>query len=188
MSKPSPKLLDVVIQVSSGSLDFLERWRAVLAPYHIIVVQTSGGQKLSVPAGLDVEVHTLSDAQKLCGADLWALSVGDSLSRSYGYMLSKKRYVYSIGASIEKVPRSCTDLEQVTWASNDLISMHADENCLIAKDPSGKDIDALQQHMTNLTSPATPFFFNTLYVRMGHEGGLHATWATRCVGRINTGT
>jgi reversibly glycosylated polypeptide/UDP-arabinopyranose mutase len=41
--------------------------------------------------------------------------------------------------------------------------MHADENCLVAKDPSGKEIDALQQHLTNLTSPATPFFFNTLY-------------------------
>lgn len=33
----------------------------------------------------------------------------------------------------------------------------------VAKDPSGKDINALQQHIKNLLSPSTPFFFNTLY-------------------------
>ena len=101
MSKPSPKLIDVVIQVSSGSLDFLEKWRSVLAPYHIIVVQTSGGAKLSVPPGFDVEVLTLTDAQKTLGDKLWCLTSGDSLSRSYGYMISKKRYVYTIGEQID---------------------------------------------------------------------------------------
>ncbi|CAI5525855.1 unnamed protein product [Closterium sp. Naga37s-1] len=33
----------------------------------------------------------------------------------------------------------------------------------VAKDPSGKDINALQQHIKNLLSPSTPYFFNTLY-------------------------
>lgn len=33
----------------------------------------------------------------------------------------------------------------------------------VAKDPSGKEIDALQQHIKNLLTPSTPFFFNTLY-------------------------
>ncbi|KAF9592913.1 hypothetical protein IFM89_018629, partial [Coptis chinensis] len=33
----------------------------------------------------------------------------------------------------------------------------------VAKDPSGKDINALEQHIKNLLCPATPFFFNTLY-------------------------
>ena len=33
----------------------------------------------------------------------------------------------------------------------------------VAKDPSGKDINALQQHIENLLTPSTPFFFNTLY-------------------------
>lgn len=33
----------------------------------------------------------------------------------------------------------------------------------VAKDPSGKDINALEQHIKNLLSPSTPFFFNTLY-------------------------
>lgn len=33
----------------------------------------------------------------------------------------------------------------------------------VAKDPSGKEINALEQHIKNLLSPATPLFFNTLY-------------------------
>lgn len=33
----------------------------------------------------------------------------------------------------------------------------------MAKDPSGKQINALAQHISNLLTPSTPFFFNTLY-------------------------
>lgn len=33
----------------------------------------------------------------------------------------------------------------------------------VAKDPSGKEINALAQHIQNLLTPSTPFFFNTLY-------------------------
>lgn len=33
----------------------------------------------------------------------------------------------------------------------------------VAKDPSGKEINALEQHIKNVLSPSTPFFFNTLY-------------------------
>ncbi|KAJ6753023.1 UDP-ARABINOPYRANOSE MUTASE 1 [Salix koriyanagi] len=33
----------------------------------------------------------------------------------------------------------------------------------VAKDPSGKAINALEQHIKNILSPSTPFFFNTLY-------------------------
>ncbi|VAH91952.1 unnamed protein product [Triticum turgidum subsp. durum] len=52
----------------------------------------------------------------------------------FGYMVSKKKYVFTI-----------------------------DDDCFVAKDPSGKDINALEQHIKNLLSPSTPFFFNTLY-------------------------
>ena len=33
----------------------------------------------------------------------------------------------------------------------------------MAKDPSGKEINALAQHIQNVLTPSTPFFFNTLY-------------------------
>jgi reversibly glycosylated polypeptide/UDP-arabinopyranose mutase len=32
-----------------------------------------------------------------------------------------------------------------------------------AKNPSGEDINALEQHIKNLLTPSTPDFFNTLY-------------------------
>lgn len=33
----------------------------------------------------------------------------------------------------------------------------------VAKNPSGKEINALEQHIKNILTPSTPFFFNTLY-------------------------
>jgi len=33
----------------------------------------------------------------------------------------------------------------------------------VANDPSGKAINALEQHIKNLLCPSTPYFFNTLY-------------------------
>ncbi|CAN6578599.1 unnamed protein product [Malus baccata var. baccata] len=38
-----------------------------------------------------------------------------------------------------------------------------DDDCFVAKEPSGKQINALAQHIKNLLTPSTPFFFNTLY-------------------------
>jgi reversibly glycosylated polypeptide/UDP-arabinopyranose mutase len=36
-------------------------------------------------------------------------------------------------------------------------------NMQVAKTPSGEQINALEQHIKNLLSPSTPYFFNTLY-------------------------
>jgi len=156
--KPSPnKLIDVVILVSSASLDFLNGWRAFLSPYHLIIVQTSGGPKMTAQ-GFDAEIHLVAEVQKMLGQDFWCLAAGDGLSRSLGYLLSKKKYIFSLGEC--KINRS----EDLTSSSVLFgFPLHADESCLVAKDPSGKEIDALQQHLVNLTSPATPYFFNTLY-------------------------
>lgn len=49
-------------------------------------------------------------------------------------MVSKKRYIYTI-----------------------------DDDCFVCKNPSGEDINVLEQHIHNLLTPSTPFFFNTLY-------------------------
>jgi reversibly glycosylated polypeptide/UDP-arabinopyranose mutase len=38
-----------------------------------------------------------------------------------------------------------------------------DDDCFVAKAPSGENINALEQHIRNLLTPSTPFFFNTLY-------------------------
>ena len=62
------------------------------------------------------------------------ISFKDSACRCFGYAVSKKRYIYTI-----------------------------DDDCFVAKDPSGEQINSLKQHIKNLLSPSTPFFFNTLY-------------------------
>ena len=38
-----------------------------------------------------------------------------------------------------------------------------DDDCFVAKSPDGSSINALEQHIRNLLTPSTPFFFNTLY-------------------------
>jgi Reversibly glycosylated polypeptide len=38
-----------------------------------------------------------------------------------------------------------------------------DDDCFVAKRPTGEDVDALAQHLDNLLKPSTPYFFNTLY-------------------------
>ena len=62
------------------------------------------------------------------------ISFKDSACRCFGYAVSKKRYIYTI-----------------------------DDDCFVAKDPTGAQINSLKQHIQNLLSPSTPFFFNTLY-------------------------
>ena len=47
--------------------------------------------------------------------------------------MSKKRYIYTI-----------------------------DDDCFVANKPTGEKINALEQHIRNLLTPSTPFFFNTL--------------------------
>jgi len=54
--------------------------------------------------------------------------------RCFGFLVSKKKYIFTI-----------------------------DDDCFVAQDPSGKDINVLQQHIKNLLSPSTPYYFNTLY-------------------------
>ncbi|KAL6279269.1 hypothetical protein ACE6H2_016150 [Prunus campanulata] len=42
----------------------------------------------------------------------------------------------------------------------------------VAKDPSGKEINALEQHIKNLLNPSSPLFFNTLYDPYREDAGL----------------
>ena len=51
----------------------------------------------------------------------------------------------------------------VTQVSKKKYIYTIDDDCFVAKTPSGEDIDALEQHIRNLLTPSTPLFFNTLY-------------------------
>lgn len=127
----------VVFQLVSDTifhLNFQIR-RPFFEPYHIIVVQDGDpSRKVEVPPGFDYELYNRNDIERILGENAWCISFKDSACRCFGYMVSKKRYVYTI-----------------------------DDDCFVAKNPSGEDINALHQHIQNLLTPSTPDFFNTLY-------------------------
>ncbi|KAJ7971112.1 Alpha-1,4-glucan-protein synthase [UDP-forming] protein [Quillaja saponaria] len=126
--------LDIVIP-TIRNLDFLEMWRPFFEPYHLIIVQDGDPSKtIKVPDGFDYELYNRNDINKILGPKASCISFKDSACRCFGYMVSKKKYIFTI-----------------------------DDDCFVAKDPSGKQINALAQHIQNLLSPSTPHFFNTLY-------------------------
>ncbi|KAJ8536333.1 hypothetical protein K7X08_034734 [Anisodus acutangulus] len=125
--------LDIVIPTIIN-LDFLEMWRSFFQPYHLIIVQDGDPSKvIKVPEGFDYELYNRNDINKILGPKASCISFKDSACRCFGYMVSKKKYIYTI-----------------------------DDDCFVAKDPTGKEINALEQHIKNLLSPSSPFFFNTL--------------------------
>ncbi|KAH9300148.1 hypothetical protein KI387_011731, partial [Taxus chinensis] len=128
------KEVDIVIP-TIRKLDFLEKWRPFFQPYHLIIIQDGDPQKtIEVPEGFVYELFNRNDINKLLGTKAFCISFKDSACRCFGYLVSKKKYIFTI-----------------------------DEDCFVAKDPSGKDINVVEQHMKNLTTPSTPYFFNTLY-------------------------
>ncbi|XVF11755.1 hypothetical protein REPUB_Repub08aG0055200 [Reevesia pubescens] len=121
---PAPLLkdeLDIVIP-TIRNLDFLEMWRPFFQPYHLIIVQDGDPSKtIKVPEGFDYELYNRNDINRILGPKASCISFKDSACRCFGYMVSKKKYIYTI-----------------------------DDDCFVAKDPSGKDINALEQHIKNL--------------------------------------
>jgi reversibly glycosylated polypeptide/UDP-arabinopyranose mutase len=134
---PTTLYKDLAIVIPTiRSLDFLEQWRKFFEKYHLIVIQDGACDRtVGVPDGFDYELHNRKDIERVLGDKAWAISYKDSACRCYGYMVAKGyKYIYTI-----------------------------DDDCFVAKDPTGEDINALEQHIRNLLTPSTPFFFNTLY-------------------------
>jgi reversibly glycosylated polypeptide/UDP-arabinopyranose mutase len=134
-SKPAlADQLDIVIP-TIRDLGFLEQWRPFFQPYHLIIIQDGDPtRKIAVPEGFSYELYNRNDIERILGDKAWSISFKDSACRCFGFMVSKKRYIYTI-----------------------------DDDCFVAKNPSGEDINVLHQHIQNLLTPSTPFFFNTLY-------------------------
>ncbi|GLT69241.1 hypothetical protein SLA2020_414070 [Shorea laevis] len=134
VSPPLKDELDIVIP-TIRNLDFLEMWRPFLQPYHLIIVQDGDPTKtIRVPDGYDYELYNRNDVNRVLGPKASCISFKDSACRCFGFLVSKKKYIFTI-----------------------------DDDCFVAKDPSGKEINALAQHIQNVLTPSTPFFFNTLY-------------------------
>ncbi|XP_068302803.1 UDP-arabinopyranose mutase 3-like [Pyrus communis] len=142
---PTPLLkdeLDIVIP-TIRNLDFLEMWRPFFQQYHLIIVQDGDPSKvIKVPEGFDYELYNRNDINRILGPKASCISFKDSACRCFGYMVSKKKYIFTI-----------------------------DDDCFVAKDPSGKGINALEQHIKNLLSPSTPFFVSRCVVQGNLEIG-----------------
>ncbi|KAL9335410.1 hypothetical protein Peur_072591 [Populus x canadensis] len=134
VTAPLKDELDIVIP-TIRNLDFLEQWRPFFQPYHLIIVQDGDPSKnILVPDGFECELYNRNDVNRVLGPKSSCISFKDSACRCFGFLVSKKKYIFTI-----------------------------DDDCFVGKDPSGKEINALAQHIQNLLTPSTPFFFNTLY-------------------------
>lgn len=88
--------LDIVIP-TIRNLDFLEMWRPFFQPYHLIIVQDGDPTKtIKVPEGFDYELYNRNDINRILGPKASCISFKDSACRCFGYLVSKKKYVYTI--------------------------------------------------------------------------------------------
>ena len=88
--------LDIVIP-TIRNLDFLEMWRPFFQPYHLIIVQDGDPSKtIKVPDGFDYELYNRNDINKILGPRANCISFKDSACRCFGYMVSKKKYIFTI--------------------------------------------------------------------------------------------
>ena len=88
--------LDIVIP-TIRNLDFLEMWRPFFQPYHLIIVQDGDPSKtIKVPDGFDYELYNRNDINKILGPKASCISFKDSACRCFGYMVSKKKYIFTI--------------------------------------------------------------------------------------------
>lgn len=127
--------IDIVVgAVSSDLTSFLEDWKPFFSRFHLIIVKDPDlKEDLKIPSGFNLNIYSKPDMDKFVGSSSTALFSGYSC-RYFGYLMSRKKFIISV-----------------------------DDDCFPAKDEKGNLIDAVSQHITNLTTPATPFFFNTLY-------------------------
>ncbi|CAB4295402.1 unnamed protein product [Prunus armeniaca] len=151
---PTPILkdeLDIVIP-TIRNLDFLEMWRPYFEPYHLVMVQDGDPSRtIKVSDGFDCEPYNWNDINRILGLKASCISFKVSACRCFGYLVSKKKYIFTI-----------------------------DDDCFVAKDPSGKEINALEQHIKNLLNPSTPLLFNTLYDPYREDADLFRGYPFTC--------
>ncbi|XP_071920572.1 probable UDP-arabinopyranose mutase 5 isoform X2 [Coffea arabica] len=137
---PTINIRDDEVDIVIGALhldltSFMEDWRAVFSRFHLIIVQDPDLKgDLKIPGGFSFDVYMKSDIESVVGSSSSSVVFSGYSCRYFGYLVSHKKYIISI-----------------------------DDDCIPAKDDKGELIDAVAQHITNLMTPATPFFFNTLY-------------------------
>ncbi|KAK4788680.1 hypothetical protein SAY86_019999 [Trapa natans] len=126
--------VDIVIGALRSDLSsFFNEWRAYFSRFHLIIVKDPDLKE-------ELKIPDGFSLNVYTKNDIDRIVGSTSISfsgyscRYFGFLVSKKKYIISI-----------------------------DDDCHPAKDNKGNFVDAVAQHIENLTTPATPFFFNTLY-------------------------
>ncbi|XP_061357394.1 probable UDP-arabinopyranose mutase 5 isoform X1 [Gastrolobium bilobum] len=127
--------VDIVIGALHSDLaSFMNEWKPIFSRFHLIIIKDPElKEELQIPEGFSADVYTKSDIERVVGSSTSVRFSGYSC-RYFGFLVSRKKYVVCI-----------------------------DDDCVPAKDNTGILVDAVAQHIVNLRTPATPFFFNTLY-------------------------
>lgn len=127
--------VDIVIGALHSDLtSFMNEWRPIFSRFHLIIVKDPDlKEELRIPEGFNIDVYSKSHIDRVVGSSSSIVFSGYSC-RYFGFLVSRKKYIVSI-----------------------------DDDCIPAKDSKGFLVDAVAQHLANLATPATPFFFNTLY-------------------------
>lgn len=88
-----------------------------------------------------MEVYTRNDVKKVLGPRASCISSKDSACRCFGWLISRKKYIFTLTDECYPVKGFPAD---------------------------GLEVNPLDKHGQNLLSPATPFHFNTLYDPFEH--------------------
>lgn len=128
------ELLDVVVP-TIRDLTFLAEWKPFVQLLHFVLVQDGDPDKhLYIPDWVDFELYNRRDIDRALGDRSWIISRRDASIRNFGFLVSKKPYVWSL-----------------------------DDDCLPTLGPDGMLVNAPLMHVMNLLTPSTPYFFNTVY-------------------------
>ncbi|KDP23306.1 hypothetical protein JCGZ_23139 [Jatropha curcas] len=127
--------VDIIIGALNSDLtSFFNEWRPIFSRFDLIIVKDPDlNEELKIPEGFNLNVYTKSHIDQVVGPSNSILFSGYSC-RYFGFLMSRKKYIISV-----------------------------DDDCFPAKDEKDFLVNAVDQHIMNLTAPATPYFFNTLY-------------------------
>ncbi|ONM31855.1 hypothetical protein ZEAMMB73_Zm00001d040704 [Zea mays] len=169
--------LNFVIIFSNWGGTAQAHWRNLL---HRMQLKNSAGQKLMLHHGCDAPLrigHSSHENMRHRSNDLPPLS---HTVITQGYRVgnpgaSHAPFVHChAGSSSSHLPEPAVNYPHMSEEGFAPVGSHMDNRRAATKrkDPivhpagisaTGKDINALEQHIKNLLSPSTPFFFNTLY-------------------------
>ena len=128
------EMIDIVIP-TIRDLDFLNAWRIFIEKFHLILIQDGDPDKfINIPSWAKYELYNRRDIEKILGDRSWIISQKDASIRNFGFLMSRKPLVWSL-----------------------------DDDCYPAQGPHGGLVNAIQEHVLNLLTPSTPYFFNTVY-------------------------